>query len=965
MSTKKFKNYLLNLGYSKKEISNNLKDSVYTHSLNIGGQFINVKYVLAFDQQKIFETHKLLWNKNSDATFIAVGEEKTHIINTKVKPDNNQTLKKRICIESFEYGINSDSYSEIDIEKISKDYICSAYFFDFVRKNQKIKQEVDKDLLLNLLALRNDMLNGNNEQVVHLLILRCLFVKYLEDRGIFENGFLVNILKSNEPESLLIAFDEVCKINGDVFGDKWLTKEDISNKHLICLARFFGCDYRSGQGTLFPYEFNSIPIQLISHVYEAFLKSDTKKGKGVYYTPSFVVDFMLSQTLKKSIQKDKKLTILDPAVGSAAFLVESFKIIQESYGKNIDFEKKKWILENQLFGIDVDENALQIAAFSLYLALLETEEASFIKQQIEIASPILPSLIGKTLKNANAITEDPFEKKQFGLIVSNPPWGSVPKDDLDEHINERSAIDNKDKEHPEYENVADYERSQAFLMRVSRWSNEETVFALIIKNSIFLNDQAKRFRNKLLNEYAIDQFYELSHYNKILFKKKVIGEINGTKIETGASEPCAIMIFKKSTDSSQNLKYISPKLTSFSEHYECIQFADRDVYKIPQNAFIENDLLWRILVNGDIETSDLIVSKIALQKEVEIEARAGFQPKRDMKSLGEPIWKTIIKSGDFESFCITNNNLASFNWNQELHRRRDEKIFKGSRIIIPVRPLKKDNLMFRGIILSDEIVYSDDIISLKFLIENKYIDSLEYLGIINSKLIGFYLYNISTQWGKGESKRATLRNVDIEQLPIKKVDGSIKIELRSIVKEITSLKKEGQDYTEKEAILNELVFDLYGLFEYEKEIIREFYQVNVNRADEKNKAATMIDMQKYFEIFKNTFSQILSPENTLKANYHVSKNVGAIISFSIVKKNEAEEFYDNANLQILNFVKTKQLKEADTFKILNEEKVKLYNQKQFIIIKSNLFKDWTARQAMIDAKEEISLLLSHLPEVHE
>ena len=72
---------------------------------------------------------------------------------------------------------------------------------------------------------------------------------------------------------------------------------------------------------------------------------------------------------------------------------------------------------------------------------------------------------------------------------------------------------------------------------------------------------------------------------------------------------------------------------------------------------------------------------------------------------------------------------------------------------------------------------------------------------------------------------------------------------------------------------------------------------------------------------------------------------------------------DNA-LQVLQFVKNKQLNETD--KLLKEEKIKIYDPpSHFYLIKSNQFKDWTRRQAIKDAKEEIGELLSNLPDTHE
>ena len=101
------------------------------------------------------------------------------------------------------------------------------------------------------------MLDNGNEQVVHLIILRCLFVKYLEDRGIFTSNYLSEILASKSADRLIDAFGEVCKINGDVFGGNRLTLDDICEEYLDKLHLFFTADYQSGQGTLFPYQFDS------------------------------------------------------------------------------------------------------------------------------------------------------------------------------------------------------------------------------------------------------------------------------------------------------------------------------------------------------------------------------------------------------------------------------------------------------------------------------------------------------------------------------------------------------------------------------------------------------------------------------------------------------------------------------------------------------------------------------------
>ncbi|MDD3685670.1 MAG: hypothetical protein PHE56_02770, partial [Bacteroidales bacterium] len=242
-----FRNYLSNLGFTDNELTSFLCENVFNYSPS--NAIPEIKYILTEDDEDIFEHHLQLWNRNTDNVFIAVGKDKTHIIDCKKKPQKG--VKQ--SFETFDYGVNSDGFEGINIDKISKTYIDSSYFFQFVQQNQRKKQEVDKDLLLNLIALKNDLLENGKEQIVHLIILRCLFVKYLEDREIFTPNYLTEILASKSADRLISAFGEVCKINGDVFGGNRLTVDDIRVDYLDKLHLFFSSDYQSGQGTLFPY----------------------------------------------------------------------------------------------------------------------------------------------------------------------------------------------------------------------------------------------------------------------------------------------------------------------------------------------------------------------------------------------------------------------------------------------------------------------------------------------------------------------------------------------------------------------------------------------------------------------------------------------------------------------------------------------------------------------------------------
>lgn len=967
MTVNRFADFLNVLGYPREMLDTGLDENVFTYRIDVNDpeivdfppQRLDLHYVYTPTEESIFESHSDFWNQNSVNAFVAVSDNKCRIINSREKPDETDPLSKAITIKSFDYGVNSQGFDKDKLKEILKDSVDSTYFFDFIIQNQKTGHEVDKDLLLNLIALRNDLEQEGNDKIAYLLILKCLFIKYLEDRGIYPQNYLLDILRSSVPEVLLNAFKEIRKINGDLFKPGKIDETAITPGYMKKLSRFFSCDYRSKQLKLFPYRFNKIPVQLISNVYETFLESEAKRGKGIYYTPPFIVDFMLSHTLREKLNRNPRAAVLDPACGSGAFLVESFKMIIGALPYKPGFKEKQEIMETQLWGIDRDENSLQIAAFSLYLVLLENESPQYIRDQIQRAHPILPSLIGKTLLNGNALVDDNlFGGKIFDCVIANPPWGSVPEDEEPGNIEERKAIGSKDRKgtNPAYASVSDYERSQAFLLRAGQWGDNETIFAMVVKNSIFLNKHAAAFRKELLEKYRLSYFFELSKLDKILFKKRSIGKVDHQEIEIGSTEPCAIVVFGKSQDKTGTINYIAPQLTGFSEKFQLIHFSQKDINRVMQTDFLEDDLTWRVLAKGSMDDYKLIKKISRQNRSLKITCSRGFEPKQNMGSTETQAWNRIlIQSQNIERYHIK-RSLNMFNWNRTLRRYGDENLFNGDRILIAYRPIPRDRLKLRCIFTDEEMVFRNDILCFK---SEEITNYLPYLAILNSSFAGYYLFKISAQW-YGGIKREALRTYDLKSFPFPESDNRFP-ELIEMANRVMDLKKNDKDSSELERKIDELVFELYGLLEFEKEIIREFYQINVERKKDHVKEK---DLQNYVNRFRQNFKLVLDPGYDLNASYFQSHHIGASVCFQMVKKEDFIPAIAREDIPILHIVKKSQLQQSFTSRMINEDKVKIYDEKKFYIIKSNYFKDWTARQAVKDANEEIGLLFKNLPVHH-
>jgi|APSaa5957512622_1039677.scaffolds.fasta_scaffold02511_6 type I restriction-modification system DNA methylase subunit len=999
--------------------------SVDTESTNFGEIFLNIitindeinnniliPFIFYKNEDALFKFYLNEWNKNEINYFIAVGSDRSYIINAKEKTKSEDILKSSLIIDNFDYGTDTIDYNDIKLETLpyTKENIDNSYFFDYVLKKQKeVKNEVDTYLLNNLVALKEELskFDTDNENI-NGLILKSLFVKYLEDRKILAKTSIAKVLEEGNPSALTELFSKIAVINGDIL------KKDlrVTEKHINELKIFYTHDYKEykkGQQNLFyPYKFNKIPIQLISNVYEEFLgrtNKEEKKSKGIFYTKTFVIDFMLSHTIYPKIEKQSHSTILDPACGSGAFLVQAFnRILKSQLEKNLSIDEKAEILQKQIFGIDTDVNALQITAFSLYLTLLDGISKNEIQEQLKKRNPILPSLIGYNLLQRNTIVDDiKFEIKinsniysftKFDCIVANPPWSQL---DKKENI-VRNEIDKLDI----YRNVYNYQTSQAFLLKIDKLCHTNTDIAIIVNNSNFLNEKSKEFRIEILEKYRLKYFYELSEIADIIFK--------------GTKHPSAVLILDKKDIKTHAIKYISPRLSKFSKILNIISFSSKDIREVKQENLKQEDILWKIFVNGNWKDYQLI-SKIILNNSFskEIRCQRGFEALQENKmvQIKSPIKHSIYNTNDKTNYFII-DKLNSFIWNRKLRRlplpkifsdsyfkkhildklksdndkkliqkyykktneeyistiirdyktkleidyilsRINQSLFSGKRIIIERQPSSLNKI--KAIYAETKVLSKDNTLILKVEEFNNY---NILLAILNSSLTGYFFTNVSSQFSKGG--RSSLSVTDISKFPFPKVDinNSIVKKIQNKVVLIKEYKGLNRNTIEIEKQLDELIFDLYGLLEFEKEIIREFYQINVER---KNNVVETQDIQNYVEAFRDTYQLMIKKNLRLNASYIISTNIGTIVEFSIVDKEDfiSEIKYGNfTQRQVLNLVKELQIQKELLNGSINEEKVKIYEENIFYIIKSNQFKDWTKRQAMEDANEEVKEMLKKL-----
>jgi N-6 DNA Methylase len=275
--------------------------------------------------------------------------------------------------------------------------------------------------------------------------------------------------------------------NGDMFPQT--AARDFEVAHLSRVADFLDATDADGQQSFFPYQFNVIPVELISSIYEQFAHSktvsdteqqngeetpDEAKKRGVHYTRLPVVSLILDEVMD-NISGDE--TVLDLTCGSGVFLVEALRrLVAKKGGSAPTRELIRKTLYSQVYGVDLSEAAVRVAAFSLYLAALELDPNPQPPEALKFEKLIGRSLligdarsIEKT-PDGHALLTDEGGCRKFDIVVGNPPWTFRGKDGTEQRRNTMNVSTPK---MPRGEGLD-------FVLRATEFSHSKTRFGLAL-----------------------------------------------------------------------------------------------------------------------------------------------------------------------------------------------------------------------------------------------------------------------------------------------------------------------------------------------------------------------------------------------------------------------------------------------------------------------------------------------------
>lgn len=647
----------------------------------------NEPFVLFFDEnindENLFRAvSKQVWNAQIPVA-IFCDEGVVKVFNGTSLQLSTHTIAQ---VETYTAESSNES-SDFSYWKISDPIFWNKYLQDYSAT------KLNQSLLNNIAFLTDELKSTYAIPFATKLVLRLIFIRYLIDRGVdldYE-GFTTEVSQS-QAEFLKIVGnkDEVYKLfshlkakfNGNLFelGNEIDSPKLVGPVFELLFAFFSGHEVFGRYGrqlSLFRlYDFNIIPIELISSIYEILLGEKTRDKDNAFYTPNYLVEYMLNKTITKGLKSKNELKVLDPACGSGAFLVDSYRrIIQKNLGEKTycdDDTKLKQLLVNNIFGIDINEEAIDVTTFSLYLTILDYKDPK------SLSEFTLPNLKGENLFVSNFFDEDNLAPLlngniEFDYIIGNPPWGNV-KDGLHMAYCRKKGYSDKQQNN---------EIGRSFVFRARDFCSEGTTCCFVLHSKLLYNQKgpAVRFRKWLLEKAEICEIVELSSVRSLVFEN--------------AKAPAAIVVFKYNNQNNLSNKflYTSVKPNVFFKLFHVICVEKKDIKYVPQLFLHNYDWAWKAIVYGYSRDLENILKlkdgyqtlKDAIsEQDPKIIMGAGIECQDgDGKDATHLLGRKLLDSKKgVDHFFINSSAVSDFN-KPKIHRPRDKRLFDPPYLLTP------------------------------------------------------------------------------------------------------------------------------------------------------------------------------------------------------------------------------------------------------------------------------------------
>jgi len=746
-------------------------------------------------------------------------------------------------------------------------------------KDEKVNKPIDENILADLLNIRdslskeikskkNYLSQETIDEIVQIFIDRLIFIRSVEDRGLEPMNYLRS-LESDVAQQrvklqlfpyLLEKFEEFNKKYDSKLFEKGLLEKEGTFSDVV-LRKVILTLYFGSEGNQERYLFDSIPGDLFGSIYEQYLgtilagtekrvKLDSKSGKrkkmGIYYTPSYIVEYIVKNTVgdsikAKSIDEILKVKIVDPACGSGSFLIKAFsevcdkveELLKEkkfsekslafkSYKDRLNISQKATILTNCIYGVDLDEKAVELARLNLLLKLLEGEG-----QDTKI--PKLPELVN--IKCGNSLIEesklsdrafnwdaqfkDVFIQGGFDVVVGNPPYVDIKQLDplIVKYLFEKyNTVENR------------MNLYSTFMEKSFHLLNKDGFFGFIIPNSILYNESYNKLRKLLFEESSLKNIVKLPDDTFGDAKVETIILVYQKKINK--QNICEVLVYPRNTKTFQinsESAQISHVLQGNWEKQKIINLStnessDHIFQKIERNSKPLLDIC-------DFSLGLTPYDKYKGHTKKQIDERVFHSTKKR-----DNTFQPLLSGSNIVRYGVFWDGKEYISYGEWLGAPRQKKFFTESRIII--RQILSGNPIRIYAGYTEEEFYNAQI-GFNLVVKDKETSLKVILAILNSNLITFYHREKFLDKEKNLFQKILI--VNAKKFPIRLPTPIQEKRIISLVNQMLELQKKYHDEKtaghEKERLKQQIdntdyeidqeVYKLYEITPEEQKIIEE------------------------------------------------------------------------------------------------------------------------------------------------
>jgi len=812
--------------------------------------FVNGDPVVVFaesDEANVAALYRRAWSMaRPRLLFVAVGAElRLYGLDTPPRPVPRPPVRPLAVVEHA-----------ADVRRVLADYgrdrLESGTAFEAAKIGRRADDQLLADVRVATAQLREA---GLSLAEAHSLLERAILIRYLEDRGALTADYFLGIADARadwraalEPPTAVPEFGPVSTFlrclsdreltfavldrlavdfNGDLFGVDRSDDERISAEHLRLLGRMLGRDVDAGQQQqlfLWAYDFSVVPTGLISTMYELFHHSQELGGTSdTHYTSAELVELVLADVLDEHALA-RGVVVCDPACGSGAFLVEAYRRMirfeMSVQRRPPDAALLRRLLLTRIRGIDIDDSAVRLAAFGLYLALLNHLEPKDIRSTLPLPRLVRdggddaerPLTVGDVFPDPDDADAPVFDER-VDIVIGNPPWSEPPAGGPSRA--ERWA---DKRELP----VANRSPSALFCWRALDLLNEEGSASLLINSGILRNRRDKAFRSRFLDAAEIEHVIDFAAARTHFF--------------TNAKAPFALLRFSRAARNRE---------TSHGSHRVLIEkavpapqralrgslaYLRLDRRLAHQDAIRDRPYLWKTYLAGGPRDQALLARLELERRLVEVihePMQFGFQkgpetPSQALRSV--PVLSKFVSWGPIDSTWL--NPVPS-----SIKYEPDSPLVYGTRILL--RTGVREAFGAHARLVDEPYAFRHDVLGIPLSgLEDS--QSKLLLGTLLSSLGRYWMYMQSPSWGYWYdvvSKEA------VETLPVRLGDltnPAVEVIVRAVSglphamapparPTLWTRDNERNDARELLTAIDGAVYDLFELTEDERSGIEDFW----------------------------------------------------------------------------------------------------------------------------------------------